>query len=79
MVVLAGLAWVVVSALIALEVPAEVIAGFNVDGLALVGMAVGAALILRGLLRSGSELPMAEPGTATRRASSHRTEPGFDF
>ena len=72
MVVLAGLAWVVVNALIALEVPAEVIAGFNVDGLALIGMGVGAAVVLCGLLRSGSELPMAEPRTPNRPlVSSH--------
>jgi hypothetical protein len=58
MLVLAGMALMVTNALVATEVPFEVIAGFNVDGLALVGMAVGAVVVLYGLLRSGSELPM---------------------
>jgi hypothetical protein len=52
----AGIIIIVAAALAALKASAEVIAGFNVDGLAMMAMAVGGLLILRGLLGSGSEV-----------------------
>ena len=60
----AGIIIIVAAALAALKASAEVIAGFNVDGLAMMAMAVGSLLILRGLLGSGSEV---------RRTSADRT------
>ena len=52
--VLTGLGLMLLNAAIALEVPTEVIAGFNVDGLAMIAMAVGALIAMRALLGSGS-------------------------
>ncbi len=52
----AGIIIIVAAALAALEARVEVVAGFNVDGLAMLAMAVGGLLILRGLLGSGSEV-----------------------
>jgi hypothetical protein len=52
----AGIIIIVAAALAALKASAEVIAGFNVDGLAMIATAVGGLLILRGLLGSGTEV-----------------------
>jgi hypothetical protein len=52
----AGILIIVAAALAALKASAEVIAGFNVDGLAMMAIAVGGLLILRGLLGSGTEV-----------------------
>jgi hypothetical protein len=60
----AGVIIIVAAALAALKASAEVIAGFNVEGLAMIAMAVGGLLILRGLLGSGSEVQRTNADSA---------------
>jgi len=45
---------IILSALLAaLEFPVEVIGGFNVDGLAMIAIAIGVLLVVRALLGTG--------------------------
>jgi predicted phage tail protein len=66
--IIGGFVAMVAAVFAAIGVETEVIAGFNVDGLALMLLALGAALVVRGLLPSRHEVSMTR-GTHSERAS----------
>ena len=67
-----GLLLIISAALAALKVPVEVIGGFNVDGLAMLTMGMGALLVIRGLLGTG---PVIEHDVAASGDSSLAPSP----